>query len=226
MPHRIVKTIQKYLASLHPLIKIMVYAQLLCVAIWGPLPGVIITAVVCFVLLAFYPDDRGAIANPYFALLFCLLAVLIVLPGGSRDEILYASRLSTRLLDVMLVSAMLGTVISPVDLARIGNLLHLPNAAIMVIVAVASFLPLSLRNIHTVIVAQRSRGFEFKFLSLFRPTTYRVLVVPYVVCILRSALDKWVSMNLRPWVGYRRAMPKISIQEIGLLFISSLLWFV
>lgn len=202
----------------------MIYMQLLCVAIWGPLPGVILTTVVCFLLLGFYPGDRGAIANPYYALLFCLLGVLIVLPGGTRDEIIFASRLSTRLLDIMLVSAMFGTVLSPVDLARLGNILYLPNAAIMVVIAVGSFLPLSLRNIHAVIIAQRSRGFEFRFTSLFRAATYRVLVVPYVVCILRSALDKWVSINLRPWVGYRTTLRKVSIQETVLVLVSFLLW--
>lgn len=220
------KSIQKKLANLHPLIKVVVYTQLLCVAIWGSLPSVILTATICFLLLAFYPGDRGAIANPYFALLFCVVAVLIVLPGGSRDEMVYASRLSTRLFDVMLVSALLGAVISPVDVARIGNLLRLPNPAIMIIVAITSFLPLSARNIQAVMIAQRSRGFELNFLSLFRPATYRVLVVPYIVCILRSALDKWVSMNLRPWIGYKRVTPKIPIQEIALFLTTFMLWIV
>jgi hypothetical protein len=185
-----------------------------------------LTVIVSFVLLVLYPGDRGAIANPYYALVFCMLAVLIVIPGGSRDEIWAASRLSIRLSDIMLVSSLLGLITSPVDLARLSTLFRLPAAGTMVIIAVASFLPLSLRNIHTVIVAQRSRGFEPKFVSLFRPATYRVLIVPYVVCILRSALDKWVSMNLRPWALYRPTVQRITIPEIVLFSISFLLWLI
>jgi energy-coupling factor transport system permease protein len=218
------RALQRWLTKAHPLLKSLLYLQLLSIAIWGPLISVIVVSTVCFAFLIFYSGEKGAIANPYYALLFCVIAVLIVLPGGNRDELIYASKLSARILNVMLISAMLGVVVSPVDIARVGKYLRLPDTAIMMIIGVASFLPLSLRSINTVIFAQRSRGLDFNLFSLFRPTTYRVLVVPYVVCILRSALDKWVSMNLRPWSGYKLAMPKIAIHEIVLFLISLILW--
>jgi hypothetical protein len=218
------KVLQGYLINLHPLFKTLLYLQLLAVAIWGPLLSVIGVSVVCFAYLIFWPDEQG-LASPYYALVFCAVAVLVVLPGGSRGELIQALRLSARLFDVMVVSYMLGVVLRPIDVAQLGTLLRLPSNIIMVMIGVASFVPLASRSIHNVIFAQRSRGFEFTFLSLFRPTTYRVLVVPYVVSILRSAMDKWVSMNLRPWTGYKLPIRKIAIYEIALFLISFGLWF-
>jgi hypothetical protein len=175
-----------------------------------------------FVLL--YPGDRGTVANPYFALVICAFGVLIVLPGGSRDEILYAAELSTRIFDVMLASATFGLLMSPRDVAQLTDSLHLPDKAKLVVIAVSAFLPLSLRSIHAVIFAQRSRGLVLSFSSMLRPETYRVLVVPYIVCILRAAFEKWVSMNLRPWLGYYQVRAKFRVLEVIILFASFILW--
>lgn len=218
------KLLERHLVKVHPVIKMVFYIQLLGIAIWGPLISSILVTVICFIFLIFYSGEKGIVANPYYALLFCAIAVLIVVPAGSKDEIIYASELSARILNVMLISAILGLMIKPDDILLTGKLLRLPDKLIMVIITIALFLPTATRSIHSVIFAQRSRGLELGFFSLFRPTTYRVLIIPYVVCILRSALAMWVSMNLRPWSVYKLSKAKINVPEVVLLLTSFALW--
>ena len=218
------KSVTRFLINFHPVIKFLLYLQLLLVAICGPLWSVVFTSAACFMFVILYPGDRGMVANPYWALIICALGVLVVLPGGTRVEILYAAELSTRVLDVMLTSAAFGLLISPRDVAQLTDSLHLPDNVKLVVIAVSSFVPLSLRSIHAVIFAQRSRGLTLGITSILRPETYRVLVVPYVVCILRAAFDKWVSMNLRPWSVYYQARAKIRVHEVGVVLASFTLW--
>lgn len=214
----------RHLAKVHPLVKCALYVQFLAVAIWGPLNSVILVDVVGFIFLALYSHKRDVELSPYFALIFCVLAVLIVVPGGTKDEIMYASLLSARILGVMLISSLLGAIISPIDIVSVSELLHLSDNIRMVVVVIASFLPLAKRSITSVIFAQRSRGLEIGLYSLLRPRTYSALVVPYIVSILRSALDKWVSINLRPLSGYKPTRTNIRTVEALALLASFALW--
>ena len=216
--------LKRYLIKVHPIIKILFYLQLFAIAIWGPIISSIMITTICFIILIFYSGEKSIIANPYYALLFCGIAVLIVLPGGSKSEIIYASKLSARILNIMLISAITGLIIKPHDILIIGKCLHLPEKLIWVIIAMALFLPNAIHDIQSVIFAQRSRGFELNIFSFFRLTTYRVLIIPYIVCILRSALSMWISMNLRTRLADKQANTKYSILEILMFLTSFVLW--
>jgi len=218
------KSLERYLVRTHPVTKILLYLQLLSVAIWGPLISSVVVTITCFIFLVFYPGEKGIIANPFYAMLFCTIAVLIVIPTGSKDEIIYASELSARIFNIMLISAILGLVIKPYDILIMGRLLHTPGNLVTVIITTALFFPIAMQNIYSVIFAQRSRGLELSFSSLFRLMTYRAITIPYVVCILRSALAMWISINLRPWSKYKLAKAKVDTLGLILFLASFALW--
>lgn len=218
------KSLERYLSNVHPVLKLGLYIQLLCLAIWGPFTSSILITILCFVFLVFYSGEKGIVANPYYALLFCTIAVLIVIPGGSREDILYASELSVRIFNIMLISAILGLLMKLDDVLLIGRLSCLPEEIFVVVIAMVLFLPAAKRTIQSVSFAQRSRGLELGFFSLFRLSTYRALIIPYVICVLRNALASWVSMNLRPWSRYKQAVGRIKVAEVILFLFSFALW--
>jgi len=192
------KALERHLVAGHTLTKVGLYLQSLSLAIWGPLGACVAVAVACFGILLLTPGRRGTVANPFYALILCAVAVLLVVPGGTAQEIIAASELSTRILSVMLASALLGAVITPSDVLLLQRFFRLPRSFEMVALAMVLFVPRALDSIRSVVYAQRSRGLDLSVVSVFRPSTYRLVLVPYIVSVLKAALTLWVSLNLRP----------------------------
>lgn len=214
------------LKRVNPLLKVLLYLQLLCVAIWGPVFNVAGLTVIAFVFLLVYRDEDEIVTNPYYSVALCLITVLIVLPGGSWSEILYATNLAVRILAVMLVSSVFGLWIDTTDIMRTAKVFGASEKLSAVLAGVARFVPVSIRTMRSVLLAQRSRGLEFDWAAVFRLETYPAVVVPYFVCILRIAFVMWISMNLRPHSEIEFRGPEGAASGVGLLLLtaSCLLW--
>lgn len=167
------------------------------------------------------------IASPWFALILCTMATLIAVPGGTIQDVVTAGLLAVRLLMIMLISAVLGCLATPNDFIGASRQLRLPENVGFGISATARFLPLAVKTMRAVTMAQRSRGLSFGFRALFRAQTYQALVVPYILSVLRSAVQLWVAMSLRPLRGIQISVSRpraLLLAELALLGLSGALW--
>jgi len=203
------------------------YLNLLCLGIWGPVQSCVIVSLFSFGALLSWPRARTTIGSPWFAVGFCAVATLIVVPGGTIHDIALAAQLSIRLLEIMLVSAMLGTIAVPSDFVVVTQCLRLPEIVRFGIINLARFLPVAIQSVQSVRMAQRSRGVNLGIRQVFRMETYQALVVPYVISIARAANQLWISTNLRPLRTvrpYARRPRGLLMIELGLLIVSSGMW--
>lgn len=209
----------------HPIIKIMVYLNLCILAVWGPLFAGSITSLVSFVIILYWPKRNGAFTNPWFSLLLCGLAVVLVIPGGtSQTELTYVTMIALRMLAVILVSQLLGLVFGVNDILILARILHFPKQLSVLTVAFVRFVPIAQRSIEAVILSQKSRGFFFGWKTMFLPTTYRVILVPFLVSILRDALYMWVSMNMRQWAIYKPRHSGVGLSDMFFLVLTFTMW--
>ena len=213
-----------YIRDWHPWVKLLLYAHLLCVAIWGPLWGSALIAILVLILLFLYQGPRGFVTQPILALVVCSLAVVIAIPGGSTNDVMSAAKLSTRLLMVMSVSGLFGLVIGFQDVRHWCYTVRAPQWFVFLITAFVRYLPIAERLFKQVIFAQRSRGLHLGIKTVFLPSSYRALMVPYILGLLRSIDSLWVSMNMRPTEVARADGHGIRVAEVVILMGSASLW--
>lgn len=182
-----------------PLWKMAVCLQFYCLALWGPMDGCLIGCSLCFLLLLIWPRGATVATSPWTCVAFCTFATLIAVPGGDANDVIIALRLSVRLLLVLLTSAALGRIATPGDIVAAARQFRLPRQVQFAIGVLARFVPLAIQTMQSVALAQRSRGLYLGIRHLVRRDTYRALAVPYVVSVLRSAMQLWISVNLRPF---------------------------
>jgi hypothetical protein len=200
------------------------YLHLCILAIWGPLVAGIIIAAVSFVTLLLWPAKHGVTTNPWALIALCGLAVIIVIPGASHAELVYVSGLAMRMLAVFLVSSLISLVFGVSDVLLLGRVLHLPKRLSVLTVALVRFVPAAQRSIEAVMLSQRSRGFVLHWWGLLSLTTYRVIMVPFLVGILRSALGMWVSLNMRQWAVYEPRCRSVGLLELAFLCVTLCMW--
>lgn len=220
------KSVVTYLSSTNYIFKFAAVTQLICIAIWGPLISCIGIASIIFILLILHQGDKVMKLSAFVALIFCVISVLIVFPGGSKDDVFVAFNIAVRFFDIMIISILFALIAKLHDFTIVGKLLHLPKSFILIfMISFIRFIPVAFKSIETVIMAQRSRGFNFNLSSFLKTQTYRALLIPYIICILDSAWWMWISMNLRPIVDIKLPNQKISAIQIYFLAISFGLWF-
>lgn len=179
--------------------KAVLLFELLAFAIWGPLEGCVILVCALFVLLVIWPRADTMIASPFVAMIFCLVVIGTAIPFSTPTEVLAVAQNTLRFLLFMLASSvMLGSVAIPSDFVNLAHLLRLPSGVTFVIGTVTRFVPLCLRTMGEVACAQKARGLRLGLKTSFQPETYTMLLVPYVISIIRSAVTVWVASNLRP----------------------------
>ncbi len=216
--------LNRQMIDTHPLVKLVAYLDLCILGVWGPLVAVVIVAFVSFALLLLWPVRHGVITNPWYSLVLCGLAVVIVIPGASQAELAYVVRLSLRMLCVILVSSSLGLVFRVNDVLVLGRVSRWPKRLSGLVVAFVRFVPVAMRSIEAVVLSQRSRGFVFRWWGLLSPAVYRVIVVPFLVGILHDALGMWVSLNMRQWALYEPTCRKLGLGDLAFLLLTFSMW--
>lgn len=191
------KTMMQWLRDSRPFFKIIILLQLLVLSIFGPILSVLVIAFVLFLYSIKIKRETEYIASPLLILIFCALATIIVIPGGSADEILRATDISIRLAAFMFSANVFVVILSPFDFIEVWKRLRLPPITLYPFLVAARFIPISIRNMHSVLIAQKSRGFHFNLKKIFLLETWMVLVIPYLITLLRIANNNWISMSLR-----------------------------
>lgn len=193
-----VRAIWVFCRKLSPVFKSLLFVELLCIGIWGPIEVCLALSALLFVLLLAWPRAGTIVANPLFAMAFCLIVVGTAIPFCTSAEVLGVTKGSLRFLLVMLASsAVLGSISMASDFISVAKSLRLPDGVTFVIATLSRSVPLSLRTMREVAVAQKARGLKLGMRNAVQPETYMVLLVPYVVSILRASLTIWVASNLR-----------------------------
>jgi energy-coupling factor transporter transmembrane protein EcfT len=210
----------------HPIAKGLLYFQVVLLSMYGSHWASVLVAFSLLASLLLYRGDKGTVASPVAALAFCALSVIVVVPGGTLEELKIAGVLSVRILGVMVGSMALGLVLTRRDIQYVGSVFHLPNLVIESFGGLVFFVPVAVRSLQNVIRAQQSRGFEFKPNTMLRLRTYRALVVPYIISVLQSALSIWISINLRPSSAISDNVGRITGPELLALGLTALLWFI
>ncbi|MFH1741167.1 MAG: energy-coupling factor transporter transmembrane component T [bacterium] len=216
--------LQRPLVHTHPLVKSLAYLHLCTLAIWGPWLGAAFMAIVCFVFLLLWPMRKGMITNPWASLILCAVAVVVVIPGGTQTELVRVSFLALRMLAVFLVSAVLGLVFGVSDVLHLGRLFHWPERWCVLAVGLVRCVPMAQRSMEAVMLSQRSRGFVLRWWGLVLPRTYRIVTIPFLVCMLRDALWMWVSLNMRKWAVYKPKCRTVGVWDVAFLLLTLLIW--
>jgi len=212
------------LTSLHPITKLLVYLQLIAVCIFAPVPSAIFVGVVAFLYVVVLGAGREMYVNPWYPLVLCVLAFLIAVPGGTDRDVLIAADISLRVFGVIMSSILLGLALGVRDLISLTRRFGMPEQVELMAIAIAVSLPRVLRSMRNVLAAQKSRGFVISWRTALSLRTYAVLMTPFIVAILRTALALWISLCIRPWRNYTPAVFRFGVRDLILLLASSLLW--
>lgn len=210
--------------SIHPIVKLLIYVQLLSVSLWGPVTSPAIIGLVIFVYLITLDSQLTVFSNPWLPLGLCLFTFIIVIPGGTRDELMRAAEIAVRLFGIIMSSILLGVSFGIRDMVHLSHLLRMPDRLELMGLSVSIAIPKMLDSLGNIILAQRSRGMVFSWRSVFSARLYQALLTPVIVAVLRTALDIWISLCSRPWRIYSSMSCRSSVAEVALLMASLLLW--
>ncbi|MHA1588560.1 MAG: energy-coupling factor transporter transmembrane component T [Candidatus Thorarchaeota archaeon] len=211
-------------SSVHPIVKLLIYIQLVAVSLWGPVPSAAIAGLAIFVYLLTLDSRITIFSNPWLPLGLCLFTFLIAIPGGTRDELMRAAEIAIRLFGIIMSSILLGISFGIRDMIRLSRLLRTPEQLELMGIAVSAAIPRMLESLNNIVLAQRSRGMVFSWRSVFSAGLYHALMTPVIVAVLRTALDLWISLCIRPWRIYRPMTRRPAFADMVLLMASFVLW--
>lgn len=218
--------ISQYLMGRNTAIKLLTYLNLIIIVLYGPLLACLLLVFICFGLLTYWPYRTGLITNPWSYFLLCIVAILIVVPGGTKSEIVSTSILCLRVLSFLLLSSLLGCIFSINDALWLGKFFHWPCRVTVFFISIVRFIPLAMKSFEQTLISQRARGLTMKNWRLLRFDTFTILVVPFIVAILRDCLFMWISINMRNWVTINPSQRTIRTIDIAFVATLSCLWLI
>ena len=219
-----VTRIIKFFTGMQSLLKTLVFINLFMVGLIGSIWAVLIVLLFLFILLLLNSQEHGINSGPFFPLIFCGLAVLIVIPDGTESEVEFALYLMARILALSYISIFIGYIFNQRDFLVIGDLFGLKSNKKILFIIIPIFLPTALSAIQNVLIAQQSRGLKLNIKSLLKRETFEAMIIPYVVTILKRALELWITVNLKPWDSYIIKKQKIKFTDILITCMCLSLW--
>jgi len=191
------KTLLDLLRCSSPFFKSIALIELIIFSVFGSILAILPITLILFFYSLKIKKESEYIVSPWLIFIFCALATIIVFPGGTVEEIFSAAEISVRIALFMLSANLFVIVSSASDFIETWQRLHLPILTLYPFLISARFIPISILNMRSVLLAQKSRGFSFKFRNLFLLETWMIVIIPYLITLLRIAHNNWISMNLR-----------------------------